>query len=52
MLGYLVSKVGSVAGGLIADLAILLIPGLLIIHGLAIGGLSSWLTLLWVLRIC
>ncbi|WP_328320816.1 ABC transporter permease [Kribbella sp. NBC_00382] len=46
MLGYLVSKVVSVAGGLIVDLAILLIPGLLIIDGLAVN--RPW-TLLWVL---
>lgn len=46
MLGYLVSKVVSVAGGLIVDLAILLIPGLLIIGGLEVD--RPW-TLLWVL---
>jgi ABC-2 type transport system permease protein len=46
MVGYLVSKVVSVAGGLIVDLAILLIPGLVIIEGLAV---DRPLTLLWVL---
>lgn len=46
MLGYLVSKVVSVAGGLIVDLAILLIPGLLIIGELSV---KRPLTLLWVL---
>jgi len=49
MVGYLVSKVVSVAGGLIADLAILLIPGLLIIGGLSVGRPEAWLTLGWVL---
>lgn len=49
MVGYLVGKVVSVAGGLLADLAILLIPGLLIIGGLAIDRPTAWLTLLWVL---
>ncbi|TDD76579.1 ABC transporter permease [Actinomadura rubrisoli] len=49
MQGYLVGKVVSVSGGLLADLAILLIPGLLIIDGLATGSPGSWLTLLWVL---
>ena len=49
MLGYLVGKVVSVAGGLLADLAILLIPGLLIVDGLALGSAEGWLTLLWVL---
>ncbi|MEV6417888.1 ABC transporter permease [Kribbella sp. NPDC051718] len=46
MVGYLVSKVVSVAGGLIVDLAILLIPGLLIVRGLSV---ERPLTLLWVL---
>ncbi|WP_203589818.1 ABC transporter permease [Streptomyces sp. SID13031] len=49
MVGYLVSKVVSVAGGLLADLAILLIPGLLIIGGLSVDRPGAWLTLLWVL---
>ncbi|WP_371530453.1 ABC transporter permease [Streptomyces sp. NBC_01283] len=49
MPGYLIGKVVSVAGGLLADLAILLIPGMLIVGGLAIGGPGSWLTLTWVL---
>ncbi|WP_433166974.1 ABC transporter permease [Kribbella sp. CA-247076] len=49
MVGYLVGKVVSVAGGLLADLAILLIPGLLIVDGLALGSAGGWLTLLWVL---
>ncbi|GAA3596200.1 ABC transporter permease [Kribbella ginsengisoli] len=46
MVGYLVTKVVSVAGGLIADLAILLVPGLLIVRGLSV---ERPLTLLWVL---
>lgn len=49
MIGYLVSKVVSVAGGLLADLAILLIPGLLIIGGLPVDRPGAWLTLMWVL---
>ncbi|TCM45028.1 ABC transporter permease [Kribbella sp. VKM Ac-2568] len=49
MLGYLVSKVVSVAGGLLVDLAILLVPGLIIIDGLATGSAESWSTLSWVL---
>ncbi|MEJ1105897.1 MULTISPECIES: ABC transporter permease [unclassified Kribbella] len=49
MLGFLVGKVVSVAGGLLADLAILLIPGLLIVDGLALGSAVGWLTLVWVL---
>jgi ABC-2 type transport system permease protein len=49
MLGYLVGKIVSVSGELLADLAIFLIPGMLIIDGLATGSLGSWLTLAWVL---
>ena len=49
MLGYLVGKVVSVAGGLLVDLAILLVPGLIIIDGLATGSGGSWSTLSWVL---
>jgi ABC-2 type transport system permease protein len=45
---YLVGKVVSVAGGLIADLAILLVPGLFLVDGLEFSPTSS-LTLLWVL---
>jgi ABC-2 type transport system permease protein len=48
MLGYLVGKVVSVAGSLLADLAILLIPGLFIVDGLSLGS-AHWLTLIWVL---
>ncbi|GAA2661333.1 ABC transporter permease [Nonomuraea recticatena] len=49
MLGYLVGKVVTVSGGLLADLTILLVPGLIIIGGLAVAGPGSWLTLAWVL---
>ncbi|MGW3563710.1 ABC transporter permease [Streptomyces sp. NPDC000941] len=51
MRGYLVGKVVSVAGGLLADLAILLLPGLLLIDGLAVGSTGSWLTVAWVLAL-
>lgn len=51
MLGYLVGKIVLVAGGLLIDLAIFLIPGLLIIPGLSVGDASSWLTLAWVLAL-
>ncbi|MFI6691914.1 ABC transporter permease [Streptomyces sp. NPDC050433] len=49
MPAYLIGKVVSVGGGLLADLAILLIPGLLIIDGLTAGDAGSWLTVTWVL---
>lgn len=51
MLTYLVGKVVSVSGGLIIDLAIFLIPALLIVPGLTVGRLDSWLTLSWVLAL-
>ncbi|MFE6158661.1 ABC transporter permease [Streptomyces sp. NPDC056486] len=49
MPAYLIGKIISVAGGVIVDLAIFLVPGLFIIPGLTISSLSSWLTLGWVL---
>jgi ABC-2 type transport system permease protein len=47
--GYLIGKLVTVSGTILAYLAILLIPGLLIVDGLDIGGPHSWLTLAWVL---
>jgi ABC-2 type transport system permease protein len=47
--GYLLGKLVTVSGTILAYLAILLVPGLFIVHGLAIGSISSWLTLAWVL---
>ncbi len=49
MPAYLIGKIISVAGGVVVDLAIFLVPGLFLIPGLTIGSLSSWLTLGWVL---
>ncbi|MET9551527.1 ABC transporter permease [Streptomyces sp. NPDC006645] len=49
MPAYLIGKVVTVGGGLLADLAILLVPGLLVIDGLRAGGAGSWLTVTWVL---
>lgn len=51
MLGYLVGKVCATSGTALLGLALILIPGLLLFDGLATGGFSSWLTLLWVLVI-
>ncbi|MEV4250060.1 ABC transporter permease [Streptosporangium canum] len=51
MVGYLLGKIISVAGGLIIDLAIFLIPAMFLISGLSIGDPGSWLTLLWVLAL-
>lgn len=47
MLGYLVGKIIAVSGGLVADLAIFLIPGLFIVSGFAVSGP----TLIWVLAL-
>lgn len=48
MVSYLIGKVVSVAGGLLVDLAILLIPGLFLVEGLELGS-AHWFTLVWVL---
>ncbi|MEU0989195.1 ABC transporter permease [Streptomyces sp. NPDC005953] len=51
MVGYLTGKIVSVSGCLIIDLAIFLIPGLIIIDGLSVGSSGAWLTLAWVLAL-
>lgn len=48
MVGYLTGRIISVGGGLVADLAVFLVPALLIVPGLAVGDLNAWLTLAWV----
>ena len=45
---YLLGKIISVSGGLVAELAIFLVPAALLVPGLAIGA-GSWPTLVWVL---
>ncbi|WP_433437987.1 ABC transporter permease [Nonomuraea sp. CA-141351] len=50
MPAYLIGKVLSVSGGLLADLAIFLVPGVLIVEGLTIDP-GSWPTLAWVLAL-
>jgi ABC-2 type transport system permease protein len=49
VLGYLTGKLISVSGGLLIDLAIFLLPALLLVRGLAVGRPAGWLTLLAVL---
>lgn len=51
ILGYLVGKIVAVSGGLVADLAIFLIPAMVLVSGLATGTVGSWLTLVWVLAL-
>ncbi|MEU4238397.1 ABC transporter permease [Actinoplanes sp. NPDC026619] len=45
MLGYLTGKLISVTGGLLLDLALFLLPALLLIHGLALHRPAAWLLL-------
>ncbi|XVS60868.1 ABC transporter permease [Actinosynnema sp. CA-299493] len=49
VLGYLVGKVVSVAGGLVVQLSIFLIPGAFLVSGLVTGSAEAWLTVAWVL---
>lgn len=51
MTGYLTGKIVFVSFGLVIDLAIFLIPGLLIVPGLSVGSADAWLTLVWVLAL-
>jgi ABC-2 type transport system permease protein len=51
MQGFLIGKVVSVAAGVVIDLAIFLIPALIIIPGLTIGSVNAWVTLIWVLAL-
>ncbi|CAM5328969.1 ABC transporter permease [Streptomyces abikoensis] len=51
MPAYLVGKIISVSVGLVADLAIFLLPGLLIVPGITVGSAGAWLTLAWVLAL-
>ncbi len=49
MLAYLVGKVVTVSGMLLASIALQLIPGVLLFHGLAVSSASSWFTFAWVI---
>ncbi|QWF83268.1 ABC transporter permease [Amycolatopsis sp. CA-230715] len=51
MTGYLVGKIISVSGGLVVDLAIFLVPAMLIVPGLTVGSVGAWLTLVWALAL-
>ncbi|MEU7835673.1 ABC transporter permease [Nonomuraea sp. NPDC049129] len=50
MPAYLIGKVISVSGGLLADLVIFLVPAMLLVEGLRIGP-GSWPTLAWTLAL-
>jgi ABC-2 type transport system permease protein len=47
--GYLIGKIVTVSGTILAYLAIILVPGLLIVGGLDISSVHAWLTLTVVL---
>jgi ABC-2 type transport system permease protein len=47
--GYLIGKFVTVSGSVLAYLAIIVIPGLLIVDGIQLDGINSWLTIAWVL---
>ncbi|UMP01172.1 ABC transporter permease [Amycolatopsis sp. EV170708-02-1] len=49
MLGYLVGKVITISVGTVIGMLLVLIPSLFLFDGIAPGGLTSWLGLLWVL---
>ncbi|WP_410585205.1 ABC transporter permease [Amycolatopsis sp. lyj-108] len=51
MIGYLVGKVVSISFGTVIGILLVLIPSLVLFDGIAPGGWSSWLSLLWVLVI-
>ncbi|AIG79051.1 Conserved putative membrane protein [Amycolatopsis japonica] len=49
MIGYLVGKVVTVSMSTVIGMLLVLIPSLILFDGIAPGGLTSWLGLLWVL---
>lgn len=46
---YFLGKLVTTSGMILAYLAVLLVPGTLIVDGIELGTLGSWLTLAWVL---
>lgn len=49
MLGYLIGKLVTVSGMTLASMTIVLVPSLFMLEGLAVGSVTGWLTLIWVL---
>jgi ABC-2 type transport system permease protein len=49
--GYFIGKLVTVSATILAYLAILLIPGLLLVDGLAVARIGTWFTLGWVLAL-
>lgn len=51
MLGYLVGKIVLVAGMTLASMAIILVPSVFMLDGLALTSVTAWLTLVWVMAL-
>jgi ABC-2 type transport system permease protein len=51
MAGYLIGKIVAVSGIILLGVATTLFPGSLLFHGLAVGSVTAWLTLAWVLAL-
>ncbi|WP_037303353.1 ABC transporter permease [Amycolatopsis orientalis] len=51
MMGYLVGKVVTISISTVIGILLVLIPGLFLFDGIAPGGWTSWLGLLWVLAL-
>jgi ABC-2 type transport system permease protein len=49
--GYFIGKLVTVSATILAYLAILLLPGLLVVDGLAVARIGTWLMLGWVLAL-
>jgi ABC-2 type transport system permease protein len=51
MLGYLIGKIVVVCGMSLISLTLQLVPGAFLLDGLALGRVSAWLTLAWVVAL-
>jgi ABC-2 type transport system permease protein len=51
MAGYLIGKIVAVSGIILIGVATTVIPASLLFHGLAVGSVTAWLTLAWVLAL-
>ncbi|VFB00339.1 ABC transporter permease [Nocardia cyriacigeorgica] len=51
MIGYFIGKIGASAGAVLAQVVILLGVGMVIVGGVSLDSVGSWLTLVWVLAL-
>jgi ABC-2 type transport system permease protein len=51
MAGYLIGKIVAVSGIILIGVGTTFIPASLLFHGLAVGSVTAWLTLAWVLAL-